>query len=207
MSRGVRWFLISSAALLTLAGCGRGFMQYGGEREPWRREAEVACLNSGTVKENPGIVKISPIDGPGMCGAAFPLKVSAFGEGPALGYIEEPVRPPGSIAGASPSQPRWPISQQQQPQYAVQQQPPQPQPYGTTGNASPTLATGDVFNLHVQGLNDTDRNLAQNILQGLRTDSLLHSLLPTVNINVSGGRVILQGTVQSEQQRRAGRVE
>jgi len=121
MSRGVRWFLIGSAALLTLAGCGRGFMQYGGEREPWRREAEVACLNSGTVKENPGIVKISPIDGPGMCGAAFPLKVSAFGEGPALGYIEEPVRPPGSIAGASPSQPRWPISQQQQPQYAPQQ--------------------------------------------------------------------------------------
>ena len=68
MSRGVRWFLISSAALLTLAGCGRGFMQYSGEREPWRREAEVACLNSGTVKENPGIVKISPIDGHGIGG-------------------------------------------------------------------------------------------------------------------------------------------
>ena len=70
MSRGVRWFLIGSTALLTLAGCGRGFMQYSGEREPWRREAEVACLNSGTVKESPGIVKISPIEGPGMCGAA-----------------------------------------------------------------------------------------------------------------------------------------
>jgi len=76
-------------------------MQYGGEREPWRREAEVACLNSGTVKESPGIVKISPIEGPGMCGADFPLKVSALGEGAALGYINEPVRPPGSIARAT----------------------------------------------------------------------------------------------------------
>jgi hypothetical protein len=106
-------------------------MQYGGEREPWRREAEVACLNSGTVKESPGIVKISPIEGPGMCGADFPLKVSALGEGAALGYINEPVRPPGSIAGASPPapQPRWPISQQQ-PQYAPPQQQYAPPQYG-----------------------------------------------------------------------------
>ena len=119
---------------MTLAGCGRGIMQYAGEREPWRREAEVACLNSGTVKETPGIVKISPIEGPGMCGADYPLKVSALGEGSALGYIDDPVRPPGSIAGASrpAPQPRWPVSQQQ-PQYA----PPPPQyaspQYGAPG--------------------------------------------------------------------------
>ena len=100
-------------------------------------------------------------------------------------------------------------SQQQQQQYPAQppqqepQQQQQQQSYSGNANASPTLATGDIFNLHVQGLNDTDRNLAQNILQGLRTDSLLHALLPTVNINVSGGRVILQGTVQNEQQRQA----
>jgi hypothetical protein len=113
MSRGVRWLLIGSAALVTLAGCGRGIFQYA-EREPWRREAEVACLNSGTVKESAGVVRISPIDGPGMCGADFPLKVSALGEATALGYGEEPVRPPGSIAGTSrPSaEPRWPISPQ-----------------------------------------------------------------------------------------------
>ena len=55
-----------------------------------------------------------------MCGADFPLKVSALGEAPALGYVEEPVRPPGSIAGASRPQPepRWPISQQQYPRRA-----------------------------------------------------------------------------------------
>src|ERR1700753_3046209 len=104
MSRGGRWFLIISAALLTLAGCGRGFVQYGGEREPWRRDAEIACLNSGTVKEGAGIVRISPIEGPGMCGADFPLKVSALGEGPALGYVEGAVRPPGAIPGSGASQ-------------------------------------------------------------------------------------------------------
>ena len=100
MSRGVRWLLIGSGALITLAGCGRGIFQYA-EREPWRREAEVACLNSGTVREGAGLVRISPIEGPGMCGADFPLKVSALGESSALGYVEEPVRPPGSIPGAS----------------------------------------------------------------------------------------------------------
>src|SRR3954449_13052234 len=107
MSRGVRWFFIGSGVLVTLAGCGRGVFQYA-EREPWRREAEVACLNSGTVKEGAGLVRIAPIEGPGMCGADFPLKVSAFGESAALGYGEEPLRPPGLIAGANraPPEPR-----------------------------------------------------------------------------------------------------
>src|SRR5215216_6543253 len=126
MSRGVRWFLIGSAALVTLAGCGRGIFHYA-EREPWRREAEVACLNSGTVKEGAGVVRISPIDGPGMCGADFPLKVSALGESSAMGYIDEPIRPPGAIPGASRpvDEPRWPIAQQPYgapaPRYAVPQ--------------------------------------------------------------------------------------
>ncbi len=130
-SRGVRWFLLGSAVLVTLAGFPRGFMQYGGEREPWRHEAEVACLNSGTVKEGAGVVRITPIDGPGMCGADFPLKVSMLGEAPALGYVDDPVRPPGSVPNGSSvqqQQPRYPIQQQQlpplqsQPQYAPQPQ-------------------------------------------------------------------------------------
>src|SRR3954469_5475623 len=127
MSRGVRWVFGGSGVLVTLAGCGRGVFQYA-EREPWRREAEVACLNSGTVKEGAGLVRISPIEGPGMCGADFPLKVSALGEGPALGYGEEPRRP-GSIGTGGRAEPRWPISQQQyaappaQPRYAPAPQP------------------------------------------------------------------------------------
>ncbi|HYG35516.1 MAG TPA: BON domain-containing protein [Clostridia bacterium] len=67
--------------------------------------------------------------------------------------------------------------------------------------AAPSATTGDIFNLHVQGLNETDRSLAQRILEGLQTDPALASLLPTVNINVANGRVVLHGAVNNEQQR------
>jgi osmotically-inducible protein OsmY len=60
---------------------------------------------------------------------------------------------------------------------------------------------GDIFNLHVQGLNDTDRALAQRILDSLQTDTALAAMLPSVNILVSGGRVVLQGQVQTGQQK------
>src|ERR1051325_799850 len=112
MSRGVSWVLGGSVILVALAGCGRSFLSYE-QRAPWRKDAELACLNSGTVREGAGIVRISPIDGPGMCGADFPLKVSVLGESQAMGYGDE-LRPPGSIPGANlgASQPRWPIAQQ-----------------------------------------------------------------------------------------------
>jgi len=131
MTRGVRWILVGSVVLVTLAGCGRSFLQYA-EREPWRRQAEVACLNSGTVKEGAGVVRIEPIEGPGICGADFPLKVSAFGESPALGYVDEVIRPPGSIPGASRPvpEPRWPISQSP---YGAPQPAPRYQPPGQAG--------------------------------------------------------------------------
>jgi hypothetical protein len=41
------------------------------EREPWRAEAEKACLKSGAVKETADLVRIDPISGPGACGAEF----------------------------------------------------------------------------------------------------------------------------------------
>src|SRR5258705_209308 len=111
MSRGVRWLLGGSIILVALAGCGRGFLNYE-QRAPWRKDAELACLNSGTVKEGAGVVRISPIDGPGMCGADFPLKVSALGESSAMGYGDQPVRPPGAIPGRSRPvvEPGWPIA-------------------------------------------------------------------------------------------------
>jgi hypothetical protein len=105
MTRGVRLYLVGSFVLVSLAGCGRGFFQ--AEREPWRAEAEIACLKSGEVKETADVVRIEPISGPGMCGADYPLKVSALGETPgSFGFADEPPRPPGSIGG----QPRWPIA-------------------------------------------------------------------------------------------------
>ncbi|MGY4306771.1 hypothetical protein ACVIJ6_004014 [Bradyrhizobium sp. USDA 4369] len=100
-------YLVGSIVLVSLAGCGRGFFQ---EREPWRAEAEIACLKSGAVKESADIVRIEPISGPGMCGADYPLKVAAIGEANAsYGFADESLRPPAAIGG----QPRWPISPQQ----------------------------------------------------------------------------------------------
>jgi Extensin-like protein C-terminus len=109
MVRDVRWYVLAGVGLAVLAGCGRGFVQYV-QREPWREKAEVACLQSGTVREGAGLVRIAPIEGPGICGATHPLKVAAFGVGSSYGYAEEAVRPPGSIPMGS--QPRWPIATQ-----------------------------------------------------------------------------------------------
>ena len=106
---GVRWYLVGSVmlgALGVLAGCSGGF--FGAEREAWRHEAEVQCLASGAVKESAGVVRIQSINGPGMCGADFPLKVAVLGEGGSLSYSDE-VRPPGVIPNAS-QQPRWPVA-------------------------------------------------------------------------------------------------
>ena len=89
MTRGVRLYLVGSFVLVSLAGCGRGFFQ-SAEREPWRAEAEIACLKSGAVKESPELVRIDPISGPGACGAQFPLKVAALGEGSgSFGFADE----------------------------------------------------------------------------------------------------------------------
>jgi len=111
MLRGVRLWIfgaIAGAALIALAGCGHNF--YDGEREAWRREAEVACLNSGAIKESPARVRISAISGPGMCGADYPIRVSALGESGPLGYTDEPVRPPAGLSSGSAPQ-HWPVVQ------------------------------------------------------------------------------------------------
>ncbi|MCA6114520.1 extensin family protein [Bradyrhizobium sp. WSM 1738] len=106
MTRGVRLYLVGSFVLVSLAGCGRGFFQ-SAEREPWRAEAEIACLKSGAVKESPEVVRIDPISGPGVCGAEYPLKVAALGENiTSFGFADESLRPPANIG----NQPRWPIS-------------------------------------------------------------------------------------------------
>jgi len=105
MSRGVRWYLVGSLALVALTGCKPTWFE---EREPWRRDAEMACLKSGAVKESPSVALLSPISGPGMCGADFPLKVSGLGEDAPLSYADEPLRPPGDVPQASyPSQPAY----------------------------------------------------------------------------------------------------
>ena len=93
MTRGVFLFLVGSGLLITLAACGRGWFE---ERAPWRHDAEVACLRSGAVKEGPGIETLRPIEGPGVCGADFPLRVSTLGTPAALSFADE-LEPPGLI--------------------------------------------------------------------------------------------------------------
>ena len=106
MTRGVRLYLVGSFVLVSLAGCGRGFFQ-SAEREPWRAEAELACLKSGAVKETAELVRINPISGPGVCGAEYPLKVAALGETIGSFGFADDLRPPGTIGNG----PRWPVSQ------------------------------------------------------------------------------------------------
>ena len=67
----------------------------------------MACLKSGAVKENAELVRISPISGPGACGAEFPLKVAALGDSSGSFGFADDLRPPGNIG----NQPRWPVSQ------------------------------------------------------------------------------------------------
>ena len=123
MRVGLRLYLTGAAMLVVLAGCGRGVLQYA-ERAPWRHEAEVACMRSGEVKLGSGVVRVEPIEGPGVCGADFPLKVSVLGESGNLAYTDD-LRPPASIpnAGYDARMPRWPASE---PRYAsppVERQP------------------------------------------------------------------------------------
>ncbi len=125
MTWGVRWYLVGSVllgVLGVLTGCSGG--NWFAEREPWRHEAEVQCINAGSVKEGAGIVRIKAIRGPGVCGADFPLRVSVLGESTLLGYSDDP-RPPGVIPGGARS-PRWPIKPDEAP--ASRQEPPPPPP-------------------------------------------------------------------------------
>lgn len=112
MRRGLAFSIGGGLVLLALAGCGRSYLMQG-EREGWRHEAEETCLKSGAVKV--GVVQIEPIEGPGMCGADFPLKVSALGEAsPAMSYGDD-LRPPASIPNGGSDMPRWPANE---PRYA-----------------------------------------------------------------------------------------
>ncbi|MAH68895.1 MULTISPECIES: extensin family protein [unclassified Afipia] len=161
MTRGVSWFVVGSLVLVALAGCGRGFMT--AEREPWRAEAEKACLKSGAVKETADLVRIDPISGPGACGAEFPLKVAALGEPmSSLGYADD-LRPPGSIG----NQPRWPASQPQspsyQPSYSSSQPPsypsssyPSQQPYPAARSPSYPEQAGAPMRLNAPGTEPPD---------------------------------------------------
>src|SRR5215831_6889685 len=99
MSRRACSCLVGLFVVLALAGCGGGWLMQ--QRDPWRHDAEVACLKSGQVKISPAVAQLPAITGPGICGADFPLKVAALGESSLLGFADE-VRPPGMIPSSAP---------------------------------------------------------------------------------------------------------
>jgi|RhiMethySRZTD1v2_1073278.scaffolds.fasta_scaffold93314_1 hypothetical protein len=98
--RRVALYLVGSVVVLALAGCGRGWLSFE-QREPWRREAELSCIKNGTVKQSAAVTPIQAIEGPGMCGADHPFKVTMLGESSVLGYAGE-LRPPAAIPRAFP---------------------------------------------------------------------------------------------------------
>ncbi len=153
MTRGVGFYLAGSLVLVVLSGCGRGFMT--AEREPWRAEAEKACLKSGAVKETAELVRVDPISGPGMCGAEFPLKVAALGEGnSSLGFADD-IRPPGSIG----NQPRWQVGPQpaaQSPSYSPPTSYPQSQAYPSASAPSDQPQAGRPMSLNAPGIAPPD---------------------------------------------------
>ncbi|KAF0231449.1 MAG: extensin family [Beijerinckiaceae bacterium] len=75
LARLSRLLLVVTGVGVLISGC--GFARFE-PREPWRAEAEAACMRSGIVKQSAYIRPTKPIDGPGPCGSDLPLKVAAF---------------------------------------------------------------------------------------------------------------------------------
>ena len=61
-----------------LVGCGRFSFE---AREPWRRQAEEACLAAKHVQPTEYMSFSKEIDGPGTCGITWPIRTTAFAGG------------------------------------------------------------------------------------------------------------------------------
>jgi hypothetical protein len=130
MARKFAKYIGVSLVLVLLDACGRTWFE---ERPAWRHDAEVACLKSGAVRDGAGVAQLRPIQGPGMCGADFPLKVTGLGETGPLGFADDP-RPPGAIPRYSPIPPE-PPPPPPAPPYGAQA------PYGPAGSGAPMTIT------------------------------------------------------------------
>lgn len=78
MRRGLVAFCALALVGLGLTGCGLFRFE---QREPWRVQAEEACLSQRLVQPSAYMALSSRIDGPGACGIDYPFKVSAFSNG------------------------------------------------------------------------------------------------------------------------------
>ena len=75
MRRGFVAFFALSLVGVGLTGCGLFRFE---QREPWRAQAEEACLAQRLVQPSAYMSLSSKIDGPGVCGIDHPFKVAAF---------------------------------------------------------------------------------------------------------------------------------
>ena len=78
MRRGLVAFFALSLVGAGLTGCGLFRFE---QREPWRAQAEEACLAQRLVQPSAYMALSSKIDGPGVCGMDHPFKVAAFTNG------------------------------------------------------------------------------------------------------------------------------
>ncbi|MBF9234344.1 extensin-like domain-containing protein [Microvirga alba] len=78
MRRGLVAFFALSLVGFGLTGCGLFRFE---QREPWRAQAEQACLSQRLVQPSAYMALSSKIDGPGICGMDYPFKVAAFTNG------------------------------------------------------------------------------------------------------------------------------
>jgi hypothetical protein len=78
MRHGLVAFVVLTLVGLALTGCGLFRFE---QREPWRSQAEEACLSQQMVQPTAYMSRASKIDGPGACGMDYPFKVSAFAGG------------------------------------------------------------------------------------------------------------------------------
>lgn len=76
MSRVKIGLVVSVLAGLAVVACSSG-PDFLAEDEPWRRQVELACLNSNVVPQTPYIEMRSRLGGPSYCGAERPFKVAA----------------------------------------------------------------------------------------------------------------------------------
>ncbi|WP_298954304.1 extensin family protein [uncultured Methylobacterium sp.] len=78
MRRGLVAFSALTLFGLGLSGCALNRFE---QREPWRDQAEEACLSRKLVQASEDVVPIKEIDGPGVCGMRQPFRVTRLAGG------------------------------------------------------------------------------------------------------------------------------
>jgi Extensin-like protein C-terminus len=78
MSRRIAGFLLWCLGVAALAGCGLNLFAH---REPWRTDAEEACLAQKEVQATAYTEPMRAINGPGTCGMDHPFRVAALAQG------------------------------------------------------------------------------------------------------------------------------